>query len=334
VRLTNLSGGTVLQVLYKPYGAEAIASGGATAKYRFTGQEKEDTGLYYYNARYYDPDLGRFIQADSVLDGLNRYAYCFSNPAMYVDPMGYDAVPKGTAISMRPESQTNSGRTQNAGSGQWVPVFEWGRSASNGRLVWVPTPIAPAQEGMGSTNDEMSQPDSSTNEAFDVGSAIVYAGATIHHGAESVAQYGWDNQLQAAHYGNVMSWLGGGILGVSGTLVAATVPETATDWALFAMMGPVAAGGRLEGEIEEAAVEVAATITGYTRHGLNRAISREGVGVSAQAILDTLRDPVRIVNQAKGAVKYVGKLATVVLSSSGRVIVAWARSRSGWRIRP
>jgi RHS repeat-associated protein len=88
VRMTNPSGGTVLQVLYKPYGAEAIASGGATAKYRFTGQEKEDTGLYYYNARYYDPDLGRFIQADSVLDGLNRYAYCHNDPVRYTDATG------------------------------------------------------------------------------------------------------------------------------------------------------------------------------------------------------------------------------------------------------
>jgi RHS repeat-associated protein len=45
-------------------------------------------GRYYYNARYYDPDLGRFIQADSVLDGANRYAYCHNNPVRYTDPTG------------------------------------------------------------------------------------------------------------------------------------------------------------------------------------------------------------------------------------------------------
>ena len=44
--------------------------------------------LYYYNARYYDPDLGRFIQADSVLDGLNRYSYCHNNPINGTDPTG------------------------------------------------------------------------------------------------------------------------------------------------------------------------------------------------------------------------------------------------------
>ena len=53
------------------------------------------TGLYYLNARYYDPSIGRFISADSInyLDpssgqGLNLYAYCGNNPVMYVDISG------------------------------------------------------------------------------------------------------------------------------------------------------------------------------------------------------------------------------------------------------
>jgi RHS repeat-associated protein len=54
-----------------------------------------ETGLYYLNARYYDPSIGRFISADSInyLDPsseqrLNLYAYCGNNPVMYVDPNG------------------------------------------------------------------------------------------------------------------------------------------------------------------------------------------------------------------------------------------------------
>lgn len=53
------------------------------------------TGLYYLNARYYDPSIGRFISADSInyLDpssgqGLNLYAYCGNNPVMYIDRDG------------------------------------------------------------------------------------------------------------------------------------------------------------------------------------------------------------------------------------------------------
>ena len=62
---------------------------------RFTGQIlDEETGLYYYGARYYDPLLARFIQSDTVIpdpgssQALNRYSYCYNNPLMFSDPSG------------------------------------------------------------------------------------------------------------------------------------------------------------------------------------------------------------------------------------------------------
>jgi RHS repeat-associated protein len=62
----------------------------------YTGQIlDDDTGLYYYNARYYDPELGRFIQADSIVPSpgdpqtLNRYSYVRNNPLKYTDPTGH-----------------------------------------------------------------------------------------------------------------------------------------------------------------------------------------------------------------------------------------------------
>ncbi len=54
-----------------------------------------ETGLYYLQSRYYDPETCRFINADSLLmagdylQGTNMYAYCLNNPVMYVDPTGY-----------------------------------------------------------------------------------------------------------------------------------------------------------------------------------------------------------------------------------------------------
>ena len=55
----------------------------------------EETGLYYLQTRYYDPEVGRFISRDSIeyadpeiICGLNLYAYCGNNPVMNVDPMG------------------------------------------------------------------------------------------------------------------------------------------------------------------------------------------------------------------------------------------------------
>jgi RHS repeat-associated protein len=65
--------------------------------YQFTGQRKEaGFGLYDYNARYYDPLIGRFVSADSVVPGagnpqaLNRYGYELNNPVKYTDPTGHD----------------------------------------------------------------------------------------------------------------------------------------------------------------------------------------------------------------------------------------------------
>ncbi len=44
----------------------------------------------YYNARYYDPTAGRFTQADTILDGLNRYTYVRNRPTNATDPTGHD----------------------------------------------------------------------------------------------------------------------------------------------------------------------------------------------------------------------------------------------------
>ena len=56
-----------------------------------------ETGLYYLNSRYYDPQIGRFINADDIsvlsegknfFNGLNLYAYCGNNPIMNIDEFG------------------------------------------------------------------------------------------------------------------------------------------------------------------------------------------------------------------------------------------------------
>ena len=64
--------------------------------YRYRGYRYDaETGRYYLNSRYYDPEIGRFINADDVrylepalLNGLNLYAYSGNNPVMYLDPNG------------------------------------------------------------------------------------------------------------------------------------------------------------------------------------------------------------------------------------------------------
>jgi RHS repeat-associated protein len=85
---------------YKPYGEyarhEKYGSSEEVAWFYFTGQKYDDeTGLYFYNARYYNPKLGRFITPDIIVQApenpqtLNRYAYAGNNPVNYTDPTGH-----------------------------------------------------------------------------------------------------------------------------------------------------------------------------------------------------------------------------------------------------
>jgi len=56
--------------------------------YKFTGMEIEDNGLYNFNARYYMPQIGRFISSDPIRPTIN-YIYSLQNPTKYIDPTGF-----------------------------------------------------------------------------------------------------------------------------------------------------------------------------------------------------------------------------------------------------
>ena len=59
---------------------------------RFTGKDFDEvTGLYYFNARWYDPQLGRFTSEDPVRDGMNWYVYVRNNPLRFIDPSGLES---------------------------------------------------------------------------------------------------------------------------------------------------------------------------------------------------------------------------------------------------
>lgn len=69
-------------------------------------------------------------------------------------------------------------------------------------------------------------------------------------------------------------------------------------------------------------------ITGFTRHGLNQAISRNGVGVSNQAIINTMNNPTKVYSQISNqTTRYVGQQSTVVLNQNGRVVTTWGSPR-------
>ena len=93
--ITDENGFIVQECEYTPYGQVAQNTGTYNSPFKFTGKELDDaTELYYYGARYYDPVLCHFIQADSIVpqpldpQTLNRYSYCYNNPLKYTDPSG------------------------------------------------------------------------------------------------------------------------------------------------------------------------------------------------------------------------------------------------------
>jgi len=93
--VTDQNGLQVQHLEYAPYGTVACNEGSDVTTYKFTGKELDSTGLYFYSARYYDPEIGRFVSADTIIQApydpqsLNRYAYCRNNPVKYVDPSGH-----------------------------------------------------------------------------------------------------------------------------------------------------------------------------------------------------------------------------------------------------
>jgi RHS repeat-associated protein len=100
VAVTDQSGGVVTQNSYNPYGSVSTTyplQPTTSLERAYTGQIADSsTNLDYYNARYYDPNLSRFISLDS--QGAN-YSYVSGNPVSFGDPSG----------NMRDEGQTGGG---------------------------------------------------------------------------------------------------------------------------------------------------------------------------------------------------------------------------------
>jgi RHS repeat-associated protein len=111
---TWAGGGLLFKENYQPYGSQINGTALGYTQRAFAGHKQDAQDLIYMGARYYNPQIGRFLSIDpkeadpSDLHSLNRYAYANNNPYRYVDPDGrspldiaffaIDAVKLGVAI--------------------------------------------------------------------------------------------------------------------------------------------------------------------------------------------------------------------------------------------
>lgn len=95
--LTDSSGFNQVAYRLDPFGEITEQEGVSVNRQVFTGHEHDtETGLIYMKARFYDPDIGRFLSQDTYLGesstppSLHRYLYAYSNPTVWVDLFGFD----------------------------------------------------------------------------------------------------------------------------------------------------------------------------------------------------------------------------------------------------
>jgi len=117
------SDGTIAATYYyDAFGNILDQTGTATSNILYAGYQYDpETGLYYLNARMYDPVTARFIQEDSYLGSrndalsLNLYTYCKNSPIRYSDPTGHREV-EGTEIGGHTEHKKGVSKRPKSGS--------------------------------------------------------------------------------------------------------------------------------------------------------------------------------------------------------------------------
>ena len=160
VGILDNTGAEVVKYTYDAWGKVISVSGskagtlGKANPFRYRGYVyDEETQLYYLRSRYYDPEVGRWINADSVIAGVggsiqgyNMFAYCFNNPVNMSDSSGHwpqwmknaanwvnNNIIQPVANFFSPSTNTISGQFQDGifrGSGS----LTGGYSEINGRL--------------------------------------------------------------------------------------------------------------------------------------------------------------------------------------------------------
>ena len=148
--MTNDSGLVVTSHEYLPFGEDWITEGDTKNAPKYNSQELDkESGYYFYNARHYDPEIARFVTADTVIDGegntqgWNRYAYVHNNPIRYKDPTGHNIVvlkseEGGPGVDTPKGGHKAAGHTaglvEDKSTGKWTYFSRNGKDSAGSRL--------------------------------------------------------------------------------------------------------------------------------------------------------------------------------------------------------
>ena len=104
--MTDALGFIVNDYTYDSYGRIETSSEAVANPFTYTAREFDsESGLYYYRARYYEPDSGRFLSEDPIGfagGDVNLYRYVRNSPINFRDPLGLETLPLGDPVGGTP----------------------------------------------------------------------------------------------------------------------------------------------------------------------------------------------------------------------------------------
>ncbi|NLD39511.1 MAG: RHS repeat-associated core domain-containing protein [Desulfatiglans sp.] len=144
--VTDNTGADIETTEYMPFGVQRSHSGANASDYKYTDQELDnESGLYNYDARMYDPVIGRFISTDVLVQdwydpqALNRLSYCRNNPLKYIDPSGHEFINEVIEGDFNDTGTTWTGIGGSIGVGL-IPIVgqiaDLRDTIANGKNVW------------------------------------------------------------------------------------------------------------------------------------------------------------------------------------------------------
>ncbi len=289
---------------------------------QFTGYERDiEADLDFAEARYYDFRHGRFTSVDPLLESgrpnnpqtWNRYIYVGNNPLNITDPTGLDWYYNKEQNRYKwfdEGAEIEAGYTRVVGSSGQAGSFVY--ESTNGKWITL-NPYANNWQEFDTQADATKR----FSGLYNCNSCQELANSI----AENVERKGTTVAIVAA-VGVVAGVTGGVGLAATGSMVGGTTTAAA-----------VTTTATTSTSIQTASV-IGRAVIGFTKHGINSAISHSGVGVSSRAILNTLKNPIKVIVQSEGRLKVVGKDAVVVINQAGKIITTWAKNSASTRVRP